>query len=196
MLAKLNVDVEQQLAASLGVRRCDRGRVGHGDSGKGRLWCERLTTPTLTPPTHTHIPLLRLRSIPAVFAVHQGKLVDQFTGMVPPQQVQTFVSSLAALGAGDAGKGEGGNAGADESESSDPTVLLERAQAALRGEGPEAAARLFNKARSVVLATLEEQKRVQADARAQGRPTPPATMQAMEVQGKLVARATAGLGTS
>ena len=36
-----------------------------------------------------------VQSIPAVFAIAQGKVVDQFIGAVPEQQVQAFVQRLA-----------------------------------------------------------------------------------------------------
>ena len=41
---------------------------------------------------------LRVTSLPTVLGVHQGKLVDSFTGMQPEDQVNAFVKRLAALG--------------------------------------------------------------------------------------------------
>ncbi len=45
---------------------------------------------------------LRIQSIPAVYAFHQGKPVDAFTGALPDSQLKSFVDRLVGL-TGDAG---------------------------------------------------------------------------------------------
>ena len=37
----------------------------------------------------------QVQSIPAVFAVHEGKIVDSFTGALPEHQVREFIDRLA-----------------------------------------------------------------------------------------------------
>ena len=41
---------------------------------------------------------MRVQSIPAVYAFHQGRPVDGFVGAVPESQIKAFVQKLAALG--------------------------------------------------------------------------------------------------
>ena len=71
---------------------------------------------------------LRVQSIPAVFAFHQGRPVDGFMGALPGSEVRAFVEKLAALGGG------GGN-GLDEA--------LEQAEEMLEGGGAADAAQIF-----------------------------------------------------
>lgn len=40
----------------------------------------------------------RVQSIPAVFAIHQGQVVDNFVGALPPHEVQRFIDGLAPSG--------------------------------------------------------------------------------------------------
>ena len=40
---------------------------------------------------------LRVSSLPTVLAVHQGKLVDSFTGLIAEEQVKDFVKRLASM---------------------------------------------------------------------------------------------------
>jgi len=68
---------------------------------------------------------LRVSSLPTVLAVNEGKLVDNFTGMIPEAQVKEFVSKLANL--------SGNSAGAEEQ---DPIkvaqITLEKTSASLQ----------------------------------------------------------------
>jgi putative thioredoxin len=41
---------------------------------------------------------LRVQSIPAVFAFHEGQTVDGFQGALPPSEIQAFVDKIAAMG--------------------------------------------------------------------------------------------------
>lgn len=49
---------------------------------------------------------LRVQSIPAVFAFHDGQPVDGFMGALPGSEVKAFVAKLAELGGGGNGLGE------------------------------------------------------------------------------------------
>lgn len=192
-LAKLNVDKESQLAGGLGVQRC-------APPLQGRQLFRRGHAPSCAP------------SIPAVFGIHQGRLVDKFQGAVPPEQIKTFIDALVAAGAAN-----GDDAGAGEEDES-PAGLIARAnevrpprsiaptpsrvltpvatrQALEDAADAEGAAALFQRARKLALEAMEPQRRAQAEANQAGRPTPSATANALEEQGKTVARATAGLGT-
>jgi putative thioredoxin len=46
---------------------------------------------------------LRVQSIPAVFAFHQGQPVDGFVGALPESQIKAFVDKVIKAGGGDAG---------------------------------------------------------------------------------------------
>ena len=43
---------------------------------------------------------LQVRSLPTVFAIHEGKMVDQFTGMITEAELSTFMQKLESLGGG------------------------------------------------------------------------------------------------
>ncbi|NIP76029.1 MAG: thioredoxin, partial [Xanthomonadales bacterium] len=49
---------------------------------------------------------LRVQSIPAVFAFHNGQPVDGFMGALPGSEIKAFVAKLAELGGGGNGLGE------------------------------------------------------------------------------------------
>ena len=40
---------------------------------------------------------LGISSLPTVFAIHDGKLVDSFMGMIPEEKVNEFVNKLTNL---------------------------------------------------------------------------------------------------
>lgn len=103
-LAKLNVDKEAQLAGSLGVQRCVPRRHG----------CRLFRAGHACSPAPP--------SIPAVFGIHQGRLVDRFQGAVPPEQIKSFVDALVA-----AGSASGADAAAGEEEEESPAGLIARA---------------------------------------------------------------------
>ncbi len=49
---------------------------------------------------------LQVRGIPAVFAVHQGRMVDGFEGALPPEQLDAFLDRVAPGGPGTGGSGD------------------------------------------------------------------------------------------
>lgn len=103
-LAMPNVGKEAQLAGGLGVQRCVPRRHG----------CRLFRAGHACSPAPP--------SIPAVFGIHQGRLVDRFQGAVPPEQIKSFVDALVA-----AGSASGADAGAGEEEEESPSGLIARA---------------------------------------------------------------------
>lgn len=71
---------------------------------------------------------MRVQSIPAVFAFHEGRPVDGFVGGLPKSQIEEFVAKMAALGPND-----------------DVEEALEQAQAALDNDDLLGAAQIFAK---------------------------------------------------
>ena len=85
----------------------------------------------------------QVQSIPAVFAIHQGKVVDSFIGALPEPSVRDFVAKLApAVSEADALAAKGDEASlraALELEHDHPVAVVALAELlATRGDGEEA----------------------------------------------------------
>jgi putative thioredoxin len=78
---------------------------------------------------------MRIQSIPAVYAFHQGKPVDGFMGAQPPAQIKQFVAKLAELGP-DGGLAEAIEA-AEAMLAEGAAVDAAQTFAAILGEEPE-----------------------------------------------------------
>jgi len=81
---------------------------------------------------------MRIQSIPAVYAFHEGKPVDGFTGNQSPAQIKTFVDKVAEL-AGDGGLAEALEM-AEEMLTDGAAVDAAQTFAAILGEDPDNAA--------------------------------------------------------
>lgn len=82
---------------------------------------------------------MRIQSIPAVYAFHEGKPVDGFVGNQSPSQIKEFVAKLAALGGDDGGLAEALIA-AEQMLADGAAVDAAETFAAILGEEPENAA--------------------------------------------------------
>jgi putative thioredoxin len=113
----------------------------------------------------------RVQSIPAVVAVHQGKVVDQFVGALPESQVRAWLKRFVPE--------QGGSLleAAQALEASDPDGAIDRYRLLL-GEEPENAEALFALGRLLLL---------------QGSPEGVATLRQLAADSSLVARAQAAL---
>lgn len=88
--------------------------------------------------------MFRVQSIPAVKAVHQGKIVDEFTGALPESQVRAWLKRFVPE------TGDSLIAAAEALEASDPEGAIGRYRLIL-GQEPENAAALFNLGRLLLL---------------------------------------------
>jgi putative thioredoxin len=88
--------------------------------------------------------MFRVQSIPAVMAVHQGKVVDQFVGALPESQVRAWLKRFVPEPAGSLLEA------AQALEASDPEAAISRYRLML-GEEPENAAALFGLGRLLLL---------------------------------------------
>lgn len=88
--------------------------------------------------------MFRVQSIPAVKAVHQGKIVDEFTGALPESQVRTWLKRFVPE------SGDSLIAAAEALEASDPEGAIGRYRLIL-GQEPENAAALFSLGRLLLL---------------------------------------------
>jgi putative thioredoxin len=113
----------------------------------------------------------RIQSIPAVMAVHQGKVVEQFVGALPESQVRAWLKRFVPE------KGDSLLEAAQALEASDPEGAIARYRLLL-GEEPENAAALFALGRLLLL---------------QGSPEGPATLKQVPASAPLYARAQAAL---
>jgi putative thioredoxin len=77
-----------------------------------------------------------VEGIPAVFALRDGKVVDQFTGVIPDDQLKAFLDGLAPTEA------EAAAAAALELEGRDPPAAVAAYRAILAADPTSAAARL------------------------------------------------------
>ena len=82
---------------------------------------------------------LGVRSLPTVFGVYQGRLVDQFTGFSDGAPLEAFIGKLVAAASKDGGS-EGGI-----DDDAEPPTLLEQASALLEGGDAEGAASIYKK---------------------------------------------------
>jgi putative thioredoxin len=88
----------------------------------------------------------RVQSIPAVMAVYEGKVVDQFVGALPESQVRAWLKGFVP----DQGQSGSLIEAARELEASDPEAAISRYRLIL-GDEPEHAEALFNLGRLLLL---------------------------------------------
>jgi putative thioredoxin len=88
--------------------------------------------------------MFRVQSIPAVKAVHNGKIVDEFVGAQPEAQVRTWLKRFVPE------KGDSLLDAAQALEASDPQGAASRYRLLL-GEEPENAAAMFNLGRLLLM---------------------------------------------
>lgn len=115
----------------------------------------------------------RIRSIPTVFAVVQGQVVDQFQGALPESKIREFIDRLmpnpsdietemaySAIEAGDFGKATEHIRKAIDLDEFNDTARLLYAQLLLQGDDPNAAAAQMTK----VSAAIQQEPQAQAIA--------------------------------
>ncbi|MCA8867113.1 MAG: thioredoxin [Rhodobacteraceae bacterium] len=105
---------------------------------------------------------MRIQSIPAVYAFHEGKPVDGFVGNQSPSQIKEFVAKLAALSGDDGGLAEALTA-AEQMLADGAAVDAAETFAAILGEEPENAAAYAGLVRAHLALDDGEQARLMLD---------------------------------
>jgi putative thioredoxin len=95
---------------------------------------------------------LSVQSLPTVFGVHSGRLVDSFIGMRTDAEVQAFVDKLLKASE-DMGPPSSAEGGATEEEEEPPKSPMEQAADALASGDVEAATALYKQVYSALRAT-------------------------------------------